>query len=295
MAAAARLLVLGNAGLDISLLVPRLPAAGETLVGGSRTSAPGGKGLNQAVVAARTGLLPVAFHAPLGDDAAAELIEARLQDEDFAVLELPRGAGPTDLSILLVAPDAENCIVTAGACAVGQTDQDAASFGGRVHPDDWLLLQGNLSAFATLAAMRAARGRIVLNTAPLLWQAMPLLPNCAVVVANAVEARQITGHDGADAATALHKAGAAQAIVTLGAAGCVVAGPDGVRRYPALAVQPVDSSGAGDAFCGVLTAMLAAGRPLEPAVASAQRAAALTVGRPGAFDALPSAAELQSL
>ncbi len=291
----ARLLILGNAGLDISLRVPRLPAAGETLVGGSRITAPGGKGLNQAVVAARTGMLPVGFRAPLGHDAAADLIEARLREEDFAVLELPRWAGPTDLSILLVAPDAENCIITAGACAAGLADQDAARFGSGVRPNEWLLLQGNLAASATLAAMRAAQGRIVLNTAPQLWDATPMLPHCAVVVANTIEARQITGQDGAAAAAALHAAGAAQAIVTLGAAGCVAAGPDGVQHHPALAAQPVDSSGAGDAFCGMLAAMLASGRPLEQAVAAAQRAAALTVGRPGAFDALPGAAELQDL
>lgn len=290
-----RLLVLGNAGLDISMRVPRLPLAGETLVGGFRISAPGGKGLNQAVVAARTGLLPVGFHAQLGDDTAADLIEARLREEDFAVLELPRSAGPTDLSILLVAPDAENCIITAGACATALSDQDAARFAGGVRRDEWLLLQGNLTASATLAALQSAQGRVVLNTAPLLWDIAPMLPCCAVVIANAVEARQITGQDGANAAAALHAAGAAQAIVTLGAAGCMVAGPDGVQNYPALSAQPVDSSGAGDAFCGVLAAMLAAGRPLKQAIAPAQRAAALTVGRPGAFDALPSAAELRSL
>lgn len=291
----ARLLVLGNAGLDISMRVPRLPLPGETLVSGSRVTAPGGKGLNQAVVAARTGLLPVGFHAPLGDDAAADLIEARLREEDFVVLELPRRAGPTDLSVLLVASDAENCIITAGARAAGLSDEDAARFGAGVCPGEWLLLQGNLTASATLAALRAAQGRVMLNTAPQLWDAAPMLPHCVMVVANAVEAQQITGLSGADAATALHAAGAVQAIVTLGAAGCVVARQDGVQCHPASPAQPVDSSGAGDAFCGVLAAMLAAGRPLDQAVASAQRAAALTVGRPGAFEALPNAAEIQNL
>lgn len=290
-----RLLVLGNAGLDISLPVPRLPLPGETLVGGRRSSAPGGKGLNQAVVAARTGLLPVLLCAPLGDDAEAEAIAARLVAEDFAALELPRQAGPSDLSVLLVLPDAENCVVTAGARAAALPAEDAARFAAACHPDDWLLLQGNLSEAATAAALRAAQGRTMLNTAPLLWNATPMLPHCSVVVANAVEARQITGQDGLAAAMALLVAGGALAIVTLGAAGCIVAGPNGVDRYAAPQAHAVDSTGAGDTFCGVLAAMLASGSAEARAVIAAQQAAALTVGRQGAFAALPSAAEMRAI
>ena len=293
-----RLLVLGNAGLDVSLPVPRLPHAGETLVGGPRGSAPGGKGLNQAVVAARTGLVPVSFCAPLGDDVDAARIEALLRQERFACLELPRRPGLSDLSVLLVSPDGENCIVTSGERAAGLPPEDAANFAGAARPGDWLLLQGNLTASASMAALRAAEAagaRTVLNTAPLLWDVGPMLPHCAVVVANTVEARQLTGLDGSAAAAALHAAGAALAVVTLGAAGCVVAGTDGVRRHPALPGPSVDSTGAGDTFCGVLAAMLAAGRDAGQAVTVAQRAAALTVGRRGAFAALPSAAELRAI
>ena len=293
-----RLLVLGNAGLDLSLPVPRLPHAGETLVGGPRGSAPGGKGLNQAVVAARTGLVPVLFRAPLGDDVDANMVETLLRQEAFAVLDLPRRPGPSDLSVLLVSSDGENCIVTSGECAAGLPCEDAARFAGTAQPGDWLLLQGNLTASASMAALcaaEAAGGRTMLNTAPLSWDAGPMLPRCSVVVANAVEARQLTGSDGSAAAAALHAAGAGLAIVTLGAAGCVAAGPGGVQHHPALPVPTVDSTGAGDTFCGVLAAMLASKRGVAQAVAFAQRAAALTVGRRGAFAALPSAAELQDL
>jgi ribokinase len=290
-----RLLVLGNAGMDISLPVPRLPQPGESLVGGARTGAPGGKGLNQAVVAARTGLAPVHFHAPVGEDAEADTIATALAAEDFAGLELQRLPGPTDLSILLVLPDAENCVVGAGGCAAALPPADAARSAGTVQPGEWLLLQGNLTGRATAAALQAVRGRAMLNTAPLLWDARPLLARCDIVVANAVEARQITGLDGNAAATALLAAGARHAIVTLGAEGCIVAGPVGVTHHPAPVVQPVDTTGAGDTFCGVLAAMLAAGCDLTPAVAAAQQAAAITVRRHGAFAALPTAAELRAL
>ncbi len=293
-----RLLVLGNAGLDLSLPIPRLPHAGETLVGGPRSVAPGGKGLNQAVVAARTGLVPVLFCAPLGDDLDAGRVETLLRQEAFATLDLPRRPGPSDLSILLVSSDGENCIVTSGECAARLPLEDAARFAGAAQPGDWVLLQGNLTASASMAALcaaEAAGGRTMLNTAPLSWDAGPMLPHCSVVIANAVEAKQLTGLDGSAAAAALHAAGAALAIVTLGAAGCVAAGPSGVQRHPALPVLAVDSTGAGDTFCGVLAAMLAGKRIVAQAVTVAQRAAALTVGRRGAFAALPSAAELRAI
>ncbi len=287
-----RLVVLGNAGLDITLAVARMPRPGETLVGSGHGSAPGGKGLNQAVVACRTGLVPVGFMAPLGDDGDGERVARVLQAEGFAWLDLPRPGPATDCSVLLVMPDGENSIVTAGACAAALPPQDAmrAAGGG-----GWLLMQGNLSADTTTAACRAtqaAGGGVILNTAPLPWDMRPLLRFCAVAVANDDEAQALTGHQGADAALALHAAGAAVAIVTLGAAGCVVADAAGCRALPAPAVSAVDSTGAGDTFCGVLAASLAAGRTLTAAIAAAQAAAGLAVQRSGCFAALPTASEL---
>ncbi len=290
-----RLLVLGNAGLDISLALPRLPRPGETLVGARRGTEPGGKGLNQAVVACRTGLVPVEFLAPLGDDSEGERVAAVLRGENFAALHLPRPGPATDCSVLMVLPNGENSIVTAGACAEALTVADAVA---AVPSDGWLLIQGNLISATTMAVCRAAQSRgvtIMANTAPLPWDFRPVLPFCAVVVANAEEAEALTGCTGPVAAVGLRRAGAGVAIVTLGAAGCVVAVDGDVRALPAPAVRMVDSTGAGDTFCGVLAAGLAAGRALEPAIAGAQRAAALSVQRPGCFAALPSAAELAGL
>lgn len=292
-----RLLVLGNAGIDLVCPVPHLPRAGETLVADGQARAPGGKGLNQAVVAARAGAA-VHFTAPVGRDGAAEELRAILGAEPFAGLSLPPQDAPTDLSLLMVARDAENCILTLGAAADAFPVREAESAAAMLGSGDMLLLQGNLSFAATEAAMRAALARgaqVMLNTAPLRWDMMPLLPLCALVVANAGEAEALTGRRAGAAATALHQAGAACAVVTLGAGGCVSAGVEGSHHHPAQAVAAVDTTGAGDTFCGVLAALLLAGQPLPLAAERAQRAAALTVSRPGAFAALPSAAELRAL
>jgi ribokinase len=226
-----RVLVLGNAAFDVVLTLPRLPLHGETLIASQATRAPGGKGLNQAVVAARAGApagVAVHFCAPLGRDAAGEEVAAALAQENFARLELPRLDRPTDMSTVMVLPDGENSIVSAGDCAAAFPVAESVAFAERAGPGDWLLLQGNLSAPATHAAIRAAVARgasVLLNTAPLCWPVMPMLPGCAVVVANRVEALALSGQTApADAAAWLHAAGTQLAVVTMGADGCVSAG-----------------------------------------------------------------------
>ena len=286
-----RVHVLGNAGMDFGLRLPRMPAPGESLVGFDAHRAPGGKGLNQAVTAARVGAA-VRFLAPLGDDHEAAEIAASLQAEGFETLDLPRLAGATDWSMLLLTQDGENCVVSSGACADALDAAVAARFAAAVQPGEILLLQGNLSFEATRAACAACAGQIMLNTAPLLWDVRPLLASCAIVVANAGEARAITGTEDA---TALLDAGAGIAIVTLGGDGCRVASADGAWHGPAVPVDLMDSTGAGDAFCGTLAALFASAWPIAPAVAAAQRVAARTVERRGAFAAIPTAAEMAAL
>ena len=288
-----RIFVLGNASIDTTLLVPRLPVAGETLMATGILRAPGGKGLNQAVMAARAGA-EVQFLAPLGDEPETALIRNAVAAEGLAASWMQTGA-PTDLSSLMVAPDGENCIVSTGACCDALGMEPALGFVAGLSPGDVLLMQGNLLLDVTLAAARAARargGRVMLNTAPLRWDFSELLPLCDLVVANRFEARAITGHDTSGiAAQAL--AGAGAAVVTLGAAGCVLADP-AIQTFAAEPAAAVDTTGAGDVFCGVLAASWAAGAALPVAIARAQRAAAISVGRAGCFGAFPTRAELGS-
>jgi ribokinase len=289
-----KIFVLGNAGVDLSLALPHLVRPGETVVATGASRAPGGKGLNQAVAAARAGA-GVTFLAPVGEDADAAYVAEVLAAEKLAVLHLIPKPHPTDRSIVMVAPDGENCIASIGFCADAVTAEEAAQFASGMGASDWLLLQGNLAAAATIASVRATAGRVMLNAAPLRWPVGPMLPYCTVLVVNRVEAEAISGTaDAAEAAAWLHAQGCAAAIVTLGADGCLWADATGLTRRPAPAVRPVDTSGAGDVFCGVLVAGLAAGATLAKAIPAAQAAAAVSVTRFGAFDAIPAAAELSS-
>ncbi len=284
--------VLGNAGIDLSLALPHLARPGETAVATSAMRSPGGKGLNQAVVAARAGAR-VRFCAPVGADADAGVVAVALALEPLAELRLLAKPVPTDQSIVMVAADGENSIVSLCGCADALTAAEAASFAAESTREDYLLLQGNLTELATLAAARAAAARIVLNAAPLRWPMTGLLRFCEVAVVNRGEAEAITGlSDPEAAAWRLRALGCATAIVTLGAGGCLWVDAGGAGHMAAVAVTPLDTAGAGDTFCGVLVAQLGRGTALPDAIAAAQAAAALSVTRRGVFAALPRAVEL---
>jgi ribokinase len=293
-----RVLVLGNAGLDISLNIRRLPERGETLLGDGVSRAPGGKGLNQAVAAARAGAT-VLFQAAVGTDAQADEIATALLAEQSLTFEPHPLPHPTDFSLLMVLPDGENSIVSAGCCAAAFTPEAATDFAERVERGDLFTVQGNLTVDATRQALSTASRRgatNLLNAAPLWWDVRPLLPLCGIVVVNRGEAESITALTvPREAAAALHMLGASVAIITLGAEGCLVHNGETVETYRVNPVEAVDTTGCGDTFCGVFAAMLAGGSSVADAAALAQKAAAITATRVGAFAALPSRAELSSV
>ncbi len=284
---AGRVVVIGNAGLDLALSVPRLPLPGETLIGSGAMRAPGGKGLNQAVVAARCGA-SVRFCAPLGSDKPeADEVARHLAGEGFAQLILPRLPHATDFSLLMVLPGGENSIVSTSACSLALSKADTLPALQDIGAGDVVLVQGNLALDTTAFVLDTAghQGAMtVFNPAPFWPGAEKLVAECRLVIANRVEAEQL--------GRSIHDARAA--IVTLGAEGCVLIEGERGRSFAAERVTAIDTTGCGDAFCGVLSAALARGLTIEAAIAAAQKAAALTATRAGAFAALPSRAELAS-
>jgi ribokinase len=283
-----RVVVVGNAGLDLGLAVPRLPRLGETLIGSGGVRAPGGKGLNQAVVAARCGAR-VRFCAPLGDDVdQANEVERYLASEGFGELILPRLPHATDFSLLMVLPDGENSIVSTSACSLALTRAQAEPALQGLGDSDVVLVQGNLSLDTTafiLAAARHQRATAILNPAPFWPGVEKLVSQCSLVIANRIEAEAL--------GDSIHDADAA--IITLGAEGCLLMARQQRRSFPAETVTAIDTTGCGDTFCGVVAAALAQGLATDEAVGAAQRAAALTATRPGAFHALPTREELDAI
>jgi ribokinase len=276
--------VVGSANLDLVASTPRRPAAGETVHGTAFAEHPGGKGLNQAVAAARAGAT-VAFVGAVGRDAAGDTLRAVLAAEHIDTSGLARGDRPSGRAVIVVDAEGENSIVVvAGANAEVVVDALPAA---RV-----LLVQLEIPlAVVTSAVVRAkATGATtVVNAAPAAALAPDLLAAVDVVVANDAEAERLGGVD------ALLGAGVTTAIVTRGAAGVVVAQSGARWHQPAFRVRAVDTTGAGDAFCGVLAAGLAAGRDLHAAVRAAAAAGALAAAAPGAVPSLPGADAIAAL
>jgi ribokinase len=291
---AADVVVLGSANVDVLLGVAELPRPGETVLAARAARACGGKGANQAIAAARAGARTCLLGA-VGADADGELLRATLREAGVALDALRIAEAATGTAIVLVDDHGENSIVVVPGANAEAAALDAAEL-ARVRDARVLLGQLETPQPRFVQAARAARRqgvRVLLNAAPSgrpldddLWPLVDLL------VVNEHEAAELGG--GAETAGA-----AAQrllervpcVVVTLGAAGVLVADCDGLRASLA-APEParvVDTTGAGDAFCGVLAASLARGLELLPAVENASAAGSLAVEASGAEPSIPTA------
>ncbi|ESY71476.1 ribokinase [Mesorhizobium sp. LNHC252B00] len=293
-----RVHVLGNVCVDTTFRLDRFPAPGETLNASEHADGLGGKGANQAVAAARTGA-DVRFRAAIGNDAAGAWITEQLS-RDLDASHLTTLQLPSDRSTVMVDARGENLIVTGASCAAAFDPLADGDFIRSVERGDIVVVQGNLDPDITTACLKVARGAeamTIFNPSPLAAGNTPGLSDVRVAIANAGEAAQLTGMSNPDAAAReLIRLGAGTAIVTLGALGCLVADGEGrIDRFVAPRVAVVDTSGAGDVFCGCLAGCLAAGMDLAVAARIAVRAAAISVGRAGTLGSCPDRREMKLL
>src|SRR6218665_3799853 len=257
---AARVCVVGNAAIDLGVQVNALPLPGETVLAVEGRSDFGGKGANQAVVAARAGAETQLF-AGLGCCAAdGDRILARLIDDGVNTQNVVRLSCASDLSIVPVEARGENTIVTRNTAAADYRP-DLHTLLDPSHAGDWIVQQGNLSAPVTAEVLDTARRkqrRTLLNPGPVRFDCRPMLAHVDILVVNQVEAAALTALDNpAHAAAALHDAGAREVLITLGAQGVLWCDDHGARLAAAVRAQAIDTVGAGDAFCGTLVAALA--------------------------------------
>ena len=301
--------VVGSINTDLVVYVERLPAGGETLFGERFAQFAGGKGANQAVAAARAGA-PTAFYGAVGDDAYGRAGRSSLEQSGVAaggLLTLPEY--PSGVALIVVDANGENQIVVApganlqfGAGRVASPQAAAAV----------LLLQNEIAPATTFTCARrwhAAGARVLWNLAPAPAAVPPpeVLSAAEFVLVNELELASL-GDDRQPIVGPQEIAAAARAlvggngvvrnlIVTLGAEGSLwarrgVGGIVELHRQPALSATPVDTVGAGDCFCGVFAAALAAGATTEAALQRATAAAALSVEHAGAQPSMPGQAAI---
>lgn len=295
-------LVVGSVNVDLVVRVSRLPAPGETVLGGTFASHAGGKGANQAVAASRLGA-EVRFIGAVGDDDLGRSATADLKTEgvDTSGLHvLPDIA--TGVALIAVDERGENQITVASGANAGVDAALVEAALAEMSPIEGpaaYVANLEVSDEAVLAGARfgARHGwHLIINPAPardLQGDLMALRP---ILVPNALEAEALTGeHDPVAAARVLAGRSAAPVIVTLGPQGAVVVDSGAIETLPAPILDAVDGTGAGDAFVGALAAELAAGTTLLEAARIAVRAASMSVTVPGARGGMPTRGDLYAV
>jgi len=275
--------VVGSINLDLVVAVERHPGPGETVVGGDCRQLPGGKGANQAVAAARLGA-EVAMVGRVGADAQGAWLREGLWTERVDVEHVREDrVAPTGVALIAVDARGENTIVVSPGANARVDARDVAAASDVVRGAEVVLVQHEVPAAAVAAAIATAGGTVVLNPAPARGLAAPV----DVLVPNRGELETLAGGRGDPVTLARSITAARAVVVTLGEEGAIVVEGDRAERVRAPHVEAVDSTGAGDAFCGALAEAMAGGATVVEAARWAVRVAAVSVTRPGAQGGLP--------
>lgn len=297
--------VVGSLNMDLVVRTPHLPRPGETVAARSFAQFPGGKGANQAVAAARMGAR-VAMVGRVGADAFGEALRRVLEAEGIDLRYLRETPGETTgVASIWVDDSGANSIAIAPGANAALTPADVAASTQCFEGASAVLVQLEIPARtveAVLGAAREAGAAVILDPAPIHPRTREWLGQVWGVAPNQVEAEALVGfpvrsvEDGRRACEALLERGVQVAIVKMAEQGAVIAERGASRAYhiPAARVKAVDTTAAGDAFCGALAAGLASGMPLLAACELANAAAGLSTTRPGAQPSLPGRAEVDA-
>jgi ribokinase len=291
-----KLLVAGSSNTDMVIQTGHLPRPGETVLGGTFFMNPGGKGANQAVAIARLGG-QVVFICKTGNDIFGQQAQRLFRDEGIDTsLILTDEHHPSGVALITVDAQGENCIAVAGGANNGLTPADIAPAADAIREADIILMQLEIPMetveYVADIAFRAGR-KVILNPAPAQALSSKLLRQLYLITPNETEAELISGVKVTDmpsaeeAARVIAGRGVPHVIVTLGAGGALIYSGGRVELVPAVRVEAVDTTAAGDIFNGALAVALAEHRTLAQAAAFAAKAAAISVTRAGAQASAP--------
>lgn len=293
--------VIGSANVDFIMKAPHLPQPGETVTDCAFRQTFGGKGANQAVAAARAGG-SVRFVTCLGDDLYAPVLIESLKKDGIDVSRIRTARGTNTGSALVMFDGAgENYLTVSPGANYRVTPAMVKRSENRIADSAMLLLQMEIPLESNLAVLELAARHgvpVLYNYAPVRDASIGVGANMHGLVVNEVEAaallgiRAVTPADAPAAAGALRRRGPVFVIITLGGKGMAISSRSGTRFIPAYPVRPVDTTAAGDTFCGALAVALAEKKPLFAAARFAAAAAAITVTRMGAQPSIPFRSEI---
>ncbi len=287
-----KILVIGSSNTDMTVKSEKMPAPGETVLGGEFIMGPGGKGANQAVAARRLGG-DVCFICKVGRDIFGDNAVAGYDREGIDTSHVLRSDKASGVALILVDKNAENSISVAPGANNDLTPEDIDSVADVIKASDYLILQLEIPVESVLRAAQIAHEAgvyVILNPAPACPLPAELFSYLSLITPNAGEVELMTGVTGEldDKVAALRKMGVSDVIITLGSRGSYVA-PEGreAELVPALKVNAVDTTAAGDTFCGALCVALSEGKDLAEAARFATKASSLTVQKMGAQSSIP--------
>ncbi|GAA3058442.1 ribokinase [Rhizobium viscosum] len=296
----AMITVFGSINMDLIATTERLPKPGETVAGNSFATAAGGKGANQALAARRAGRY-VHMAGAVGRDAFAEGALELLDSAGTDLSLVNRVEGPTGTALILVGGDGENMIAVIPGANGKVSDDNAEAAVNAMNEGDILMLQLEIPVEAVERALAASRAKgitSILNLAPLIPDAPRLGRLADIVIANETEFERLAGQENMTAGDReaalerLHAETGQTLIVTLGGDGVIAIRDGQISRAQGLVIEPVDTVGAGDTFCGYFAASLDEGLDFDSALRRAAVAGSLACLKPGAQPSIPLAAEV---
>ncbi|WP_455642658.1 ribokinase [Parabacteroides sp.] len=291
-----QILVVGSSNTDMVIKAAHLPRPGETILGGTFFMNPGGKGANQAVAIARLGG-PVTFICKTGSDIFGHQSQQLFEEEGINTSYVfSDSENPSGVALITVDEKAENCIVVASGANANLLPSDLAKAEEAIEQADLVLMQLEvpMETVRFVANIAWQKGKkVILNPAPAHPLPADLLRHLYLITPNETEAEMITGvkitdeSSAGEAARLLSEMGVQHVIITLGSKGALIYSDGKAEMVPALKVEAVDTTAAGDVFNGALTVALSEGRSLKEAARFACKASAISVTRVGAQSSAP--------
>lgn len=293
--------VLGSLHLDLITKTERIPRLGETVWGGEFTMSPGGKGMNQAVAASRLGG-KVEFVGSIGDDNFGNMLKEKLREEEIGISKLKISSQPTGTASIIVDSEGNNIIAVAPGADKALTLNDLEQLDELLEKSSVFLAQLEMPDEIVMRGLEKASKRgvkTILNLAPARKLPHRFLQMVDVLVLNDLEVKDLAGSDSIEeAARSVIERGPQAVVVTLGKEGSMLVSKDDTVNtvtVPGIEVKAVDTTGAGDAFCGGLAAALDSGEDIQKAVRLGNLAGALSTTRLGAQEALPTREEVEEV
>lgn len=291
-----KIVVIGSSNTDMVVKASRLPVPGETILGGNFLMNPGGKGANQAIAAKRLGA-DVSLVSKVGNDLfgmqAVEIYRSEMINTEF-VFKDP--VNPSGVALISVDSKGENCIIVATGSNMYLSPEDIDKAEETIKNSDLVLIQLEISMKTVEYAVNLAYKhgkKIILNPAPVNSLSNSLLKKLYAILPNKIEAEMLSGIRVKDEKSAYKAAqiisgkGVENVVITLGKMGAFVKEKDKFVMISAIEVETVDSTGAGDVFCGAVSVYLSENKSLIESVEFANHAAAISVTRIGAQSAIP--------